>query len=250
MTDVPIFEVVDETGSTNTDLIKRLRNGERLKESYWLRAKRQTSGRGRMGRVWENAEGNLFCSTVVTLEKSDPAASTLSFVTALAAFDAIHHCLLPNTPVSLKWPNDVLVRNAKLAGILLEREGDAVVVGIGINVSFSPVIPGRETTHLAYENGKFANGPDSVLDLLAQHFADRLATWRNLPLCDTLLEWSARSHRFGEKLKISDANGVAVYGHYRGINHDGSMRFQPIGAVETTIHAGDVALGWHDNEGE
>ncbi len=203
-----------------------------------------------MGRKWESVAGNLHCSTIVNLRKSDPAPSILSFVTGLATFDAINQCLFPHTPVSLKWPNDVMVAHAKIAGMLLEREGDTVVVGIGVNVSYSPEIPGRRTIDLAAAKGKFANGAGSILDLLAGHFADRLSNWRNEPVCDTLLEWSARAHRFGEQLRLSDAAGKTVLGQYRGITHEGAMRFAPIGAAEMTVHAGDVVLGWHDEEGD
>ncbi len=242
--------MVEETGSTNADLVSRLQNGERLEEGHWLRAERQTSGRGRMGRNWESLTGNLHCSTIVNLQKSDAPASILSFVTGLAVFDTVSRCLLPDTPMSLKWPNDVMIEGAKVAGMLLEREGDSVVVGIGINVSHSPQIPGRKTLDLAKANGKFDHGPGGVLDFLAFHFADRLTNWRNLPVCDTLLQWSARSHRFGEQLRISDADGKIIHGQYHGITHNGAMRFQPAGAAEVTIHAGDVMLGWHDEEGD
>ena len=154
--------------------------------------------------------------------------------------------LAQHTPMLLKWPNDLLVREAKIAGILLEREGDHVVIGFGVNVGHSPEIAGRKTTHIAFENGKFANGPDSVLDMLAPAMAQRVKEWRDLPLSHTLSEWLVRSHRFDDRLRVIDGDGEPLFGSFRGLTPDGALRLQPIGAEECRIHAGDVMLGWHD----
>lgn len=243
-----MFEIVPETGSTNADLLARLHEGERLQEGHWLRAERQTGGRGRLGRAWESPKGNLHCSTAVNLRPADHAASSLSLIAGLAVHDCVKRSLLDHTPMLLKWPNDLLIREAKVAGILLERQGDAVIVGIGINVSHAPEIPGRKTTHLGYENGRFANDPQSVLDMLADHFATRLTQWRELPLSHTVLEWAIRSHRFDDRLRVIDANGDVLHGSYRGITPDGGMRIQPVGGPEQIVQAGDVSLLWHDDE--
>ncbi|WP_082700924.1 biotin--[acetyl-CoA-carboxylase] ligase [Erythrobacter sp. YT30] len=248
MSHSPCIEVVEETGSTNADLLERLNAGEIIPDGYWLRAERQTGGRGRLGRKWESPKGNLFCSTVVNLREGDPSPSTLSLVTGLAVFDAIRPCLMNDTPMLLKWPNDVMVFGDKIAGILLERAAHSVIVGIGINVSYAPELPDRKTISIAYANGKFANGPDSVLDGLAQKFAQRLSDWREKPLSETLLEWTVRSHRFDDRLRITGSDGEQIHAWYRGIDEHGALRIQPLGARETTVHAGDVTLKWHDEE--
>lgn len=243
------FDIVAETGSTNADLLARVRAGEAPDEGYWLRAEVQTAGRGRLGRDWASVEGNLHCSTAVILREDSSPVTTLSFVAGLALHDVIERCLLPQTPIMVKWPNDLLVRQAKIGGILLERQGDRVIIGFGVNVSSAPTIDGRQTTSLAYENGKFANGPGSVLDLLAPAFAARLEQWRVKPLSQTLLDWSVRSHRFGDELRVTGHDGAVIMGTYRGIDSNGALRLQPLGTPEMTIHAGDVLLGWQ-NEGE
>ncbi|RJY08566.1 biotin--[acetyl-CoA-carboxylase] ligase [Aurantiacibacter aquimixticola] len=241
-------EVVSETGSTNADLLARLAGDFPPPEGFWLMAERQTAGRGRLAREWESIQGNLHCSTPVHLKPSDAVASTLAFVAGLAVFDTVERSLLPRTSVMLKWPNDVLVREAKIAGVLLERQGNHVCVGIGINVSYSPEILGRKTTHIGYENGKFANGPESVLDLLEDRFAARLAAWRQQPLSHTLLEWAVRSHRYDDQLRVTDPTGERLSGNYRGIDHTGALRIAPQGSAERVLHAGDVMLGWRESE--
>lgn len=169
-------------------------------------------------------------------------------VAGLAVYDTISRCLLPNTPLVLKWPNDLMVYEAKIAGILLERQGNSVVAGFGVNVSWSPEIPDRETTHIVYANGKFANDAESVLDLLAPAFAQRLEEWRSAGPHNTLLEWAIRSHRYGDMIRVTGNDGGIRNAHYHGIDSEGGLRFQAIGEQESVLRAGDVILGWHDKE--
>ena len=124
---------VAETGSTNADLVNEIRSGRSPEEGKWLVADRQTAGRGRRGRPWIDAPGNFMGSTLVCLRHDDPLAPTLSLVAALAVYDAIAVHLAPTSKLICKWPNDVLLDGAKFCGILLEREGDNVVIGIGVN---------------------------------------------------------------------------------------------------------------------
>ena len=122
--------------------------GERIAEGHWLVADRQSAGRGRQGREWFDGFGNFMGSTVVHLRAGDPLAPTLALVAGLAAYQAVlPHCPDP-VPLRLKWPNDLMFAGAKLAGILLEREGDSVIVGIGVNLAIAPQVPGRETLAL------------------------------------------------------------------------------------------------------
>ena len=241
-----MIETVSETASTNADLLGRLRRGETLPEGAWLRAERQTAGRGRLGREWQSLAGNLHCSTVVRLKRGDPAATTLSFLTGLAVFDTVEHHLPPGAGIMLKWPNDTLVQGAKIAGILLERQGDVAVAGIGINIAHAPAIDGRQTTSLATEQSRPVASAPKVLDTLAARFAARLDDWRNRPLGHTLAEWTLRSHRWGDRLRVTDSNERAVQGHYRGITAEGALRLTGEGKAEDTILTGDVDLGWDD----
>lgn len=129
----------DEVGSTNEEALTRARAGER--GPLWIAALRQTAGRGRRGRGWETERGNLAASLLRSVTTPPATAATLSLVAGLAAQEALRACA-PGLDVALKWPNDVLAANAKIAGILLESEpfpgGLAVVVGIGINVGSAP----------------------------------------------------------------------------------------------------------------
>jgi len=238
---VPAIEVVEETGSTNTELLSRLAQGETIPECYWLRAERQTGGRGRLGRKWESPEGNLFCSTFVAVRESDPPPHTLSFVAGLAVADTLRRSLLPGTPMMLKWPNDALVRGDKIAGILLERCAAGVVAGIGVNVSSAPEIPGRHTTSILSENGKHGGSPRLVLSILADEFANRLSQWRQEPLAQTLDAWTSAAHPIGSDLTVG--SGVeAVTGAFAGLDEDGALLLRLANGAIRTIHAGDVSM--------
>ena len=115
-------------------------------EGSWLRAGRQTGGKGRQGRAWQSPPGNLYASTLVRVRPEDPPAPTLALVAAVALHEVIE---IYAPAVQIKWPNDLLFDGAKLAGILLEREGDAVIVGFGVNLAGHPDSLDRPATSLA-----------------------------------------------------------------------------------------------------
>ena len=123
--------VVAETGSTNADLLAKARSG--AAEGLVLVAEAQTSGRGRMGRRWISPPRRALTFSVL-LRPAVPAG-LLGWVPLLAGV-AVASALGQTAGVGarLKWPNDVLVDDAKIAGILAERWGNAVVIGTGINV--------------------------------------------------------------------------------------------------------------------
>src|SRR5579863_7491932 len=135
----------DSIGSTNAEALSRVRAGER--GPLWLVTSEQTAGRGRRLRPWIAPRGNLASTVLETVDASPAIAATLGFAAGLALEAALRRVSLGrglgDIKFSLKWPNDVLSGQQKLAGILLEAEavpGDrlAVVVGIGTNVVAAP----------------------------------------------------------------------------------------------------------------
>src|SRR5689334_7206475 len=108
-----MIRTVPETGSTNDDLAALARAG--APEGTWLRAERQTGGRGRQGRGWESPLGNLHASTLVRLAPGDPPAPTLALVAAVALRE-VAAAFAPGADLVIKWPNDLLAGGAKLAG--------------------------------------------------------------------------------------------------------------------------------------
>jgi len=210
-------------------------------EGLWLRAERQTTGRGRQGREWISPPGNLYASTLVRLRAGDPPAATLALVAAVAVADAVGVYLPQGVqPARIKWPNDILIGKAKLAGILLERAEDAVVIGIGVNLAHHPALVDRPTTAL----GEHAPAPDpaSFCDTLAEIFGRWLSRWRGEGLAPVRERWLAAAHPPGSALSVHLPDGERIEGLFDGLDGDGALRLRLADGTAHVIHAGDVFL--------
>jgi len=239
-----LIETVATTGSTNADLAARLRAGEAIPEGTWLRAETQTGGKGRSGRTWISPPGNLYASTIVNLAQADPPAQTLALAIGLAVHEQVTGSLMAHDhpAVTLKWPNDVLVREAKVAGILLERCGDAIVAGIGINIAFAPPIEGRSTTCIAALNANYEADPRYALTFLAPRVDAQLARWRQEGLAGLISRWSGAAHPLGSPLAVNSGDGAVLRGTFAGLDPSGALLLCLENGTTQTIHAGDVSL--------
>jgi len=226
-----LTRTVAETGSTNDDLAALAREG--ASEALWLRAERQSGGKGRQGRAWESPLGNLHASTLVRLRPGDPPASTLALMAAVA----LHEAVAPLVPEArIKWPNDLLADGAKLAGILLEREGDAVVVGFGVNLVARPRFVERPAASVAELAGAT---PDAAafLAALAEAFARWLARWRSEGVTPVRDAWLRSAYPPGTPLVTSDGAGL-----FDGLDDSGALRLRLEDGTVRLVHAGDVFL--------
>ncbi|AJP71862.1 biotin--protein ligase [Sphingomonas hengshuiensis] len=208
-------------------------------EGLWLRADRQTGGRGRQGREWVSPPGNLFISTLVRLRPSDPPAATLALVAAVALEEAVA-VFLPGAGVTIKWPNDLLVEGAKLSGILLERSGDAVVIGFGVNLAHHPESLERPATSV----GAHAPAPNVaiVAQTLAECFDRWLGRWRGEGIAPVRDRWLARAHPRGTALTARLADGEAIDGLFHGLDASGALILRLADGAQRVIHAADVFL--------
>lgn len=224
-----MLRFVAETGSTNDDLLALARDG--AAEGLWLRAGRQTAGKGRQGRVWQSPPGNLYASTLVRLRESDPPAPTLALVAAVALHEAaaVH---AEARELRIKWPNDLLLDGAKLAGILLERSGDAVVIGFGVNLICPPEGIGRPAARLGG-----GVDPGALLETLAEAFARWVGRWRSEGLAPVRDRWLAAAHPVGTALSTPDGEGL-----FDGLDDSGALRLRRADGNIDIVHAGDVFL--------
>jgi len=235
-----LIHTVTETGSTNADLAARLAAGDVLPEGDWLVADRQIAGRGRQGREWLDGEGNFMGSTLVRLREGDPPAQTLALVAGLALYQAVLPLLEPERTALLKWPNDLMVGSAKLAGILLERVGDAVIVGIGVNLKSAPLLEDRPAIAL----GEAGNVPDrdDFAAVLARQFAIELERWRSYGLSPIVSRWQDCAHAIGTPLEVHEPGGNRVSGTFAGLDRDGGLQLRLADGSTRAIHAGEVLL--------
>ena len=162
----------DSIGSTNSEACALARAGER--SPLWIIAREQTAGRGRRGNSWISEPGNLYASLMLP-DVPPGRAGDLAFVAALAVHDAVGE-LARNTPfrLTLKWPNDVQVRNAKFAGILIEAEDSWAVIGVGINCAHHPAQMPNVTD---LKSSGIAVSLEQLFAALSRHMLIRLQQW-------------------------------------------------------------------------
>lgn len=211
-----------------------------LDEGVWLRAERQSGGRGRLGRVWDSPPGNIHASTLVRLRSDDPPAPGLALVAGVAVHGALSRFVPPDT-LALKWPNDVLAGRAKLSGMLLEAGHGAVVVGVGVNVAHHPVLADRETTSLHALGAQQAQA-EGVMRALADSFAAKLSLWRSHGIAAIRAEWIARAHPAGTPLRAALPDGEVVESMFDTLDPHGNLILCLANGRRHVIHAGDVFL--------
>ncbi len=225
-----MIRTVPETGSTNDDLAALARDG--AAEGTWLRSERQTGGKGRQGRAWQSPPGNLYASTLVRLRSGDLPAPSLALVAAIALHDALATL---TQQAMIKWPNDLLIGGAKVAGILLERVDDAVIAGFGVNIAHHPETLDRPVTSLAACGAAIT--PAELLDQLAARFAHWLAVWRDGEADKLRATWLDAAHPVGTALSTHHGEGS-----FEGLDRDGALRLRLADGTLHVIHAGDVFL--------
>jgi BirA family biotin operon repressor/biotin-[acetyl-CoA-carboxylase] ligase len=232
-----MIHIVPETGSTNADLLAWAKGG--AAEGTWLRAERQTGGRGRAGRAWESPRGNLYASTIVRLHAGEPPAATLALVAAVALHQ-VASAYAAGAALQLKWPNDLLAGGAKLAGILVEREGDAVVIGFGVNLAHHPTGLERPVASLP-SIGAAPADPDTFLQDLAAALKRWLGRWRGEGFGPVRSGWLAAAHPVGSALTAATREGPLT-GLFDGLTQEGALRLRDGTGRVTLVRAGDVFL--------
>jgi len=219
------------------------------KEFDWILAERQTGGRGRHGRVWQSPPGNLYASTLIRLRENDPPAPTLAFVAGLAACQAVKSLLndlssKPKFEVMIKWPNDILVDGAKIAGILLEREGQAVVLGFGINIASKPEDLDRPVACIA-DFRDIVGEARNMLVLLNWPLNVFFQNWRrghHGGFENIRSEWLARAHPIGTAISVQVSEDQKIDGLFDGLDDVGALRLRLADGEVRVIQAGDVFL--------
>jgi len=233
-----------ETGSTNKDAMRLALNGEPL--PLWVRADRQTEGRGRAGRSWVSSPGNLHASLALNASAPTEMIPQVALLAGVALFDALQTLAGPDhlKGLRLKWPNDVMLGFAKIGGILLESlarpggAGTVLVVGVGVNIVSAPDI-GRPVSSLR------AAGIGVTASKLLRTLADQFQTWlvawddgRNFAAIRQA--WMARAGAIGEAITINTGSGP-VSGTYQGLSDSGAL-IAEVGGRRDFITFGDVLL--------
>ena len=218
----------DVLGSTNAEALNLARQGER--GPFWVTAKRQTAGRGRRGRAWISEPGNLHASLLLTAPAAMEHWPQLSFVAALAIHDAVVEVAADLEPhLAIKWPNDLLLRGAKLAGILIEGQGGAA----------GETHP-TDTDYPATDLATAGISPEMLLGALAVDMQRRLAQWsRGDGFSSIRTDWLARAAGLGEEMRVRLVDRE-IAGRFEALDPAGGLLLRLPNGEVTTIAAGDV----------
>jgi BirA family biotin operon repressor/biotin-[acetyl-CoA-carboxylase] ligase len=229
----------DTLGSTNAEALVLARAGER--GPLWISAQRQDAGRGRRGNAWVSPPGNLYATLLLSEPSSPQSAPQLSFVAALALHDALSEGAPQLGPaLRVKWPNDLLIGPAKLAGILIEGESEptfGVAIGFGVNCVSHPSGTAYPATDLAAAGAMLS--PQTLHAALAQAMARRLTQWaRGDGFAATRADWLKRAAGLGEAIRVR-LPARELSGRFAGLDEVGRLQLQqPDGLL--AIGAGDV----------
>ncbi len=223
-----------EVGSTNDWLAER---ASTLPDASWVRADVQTGGRGRRGRTWVSQPGNLFASVLVRSQPGEGPAQQLSFVAAVALDRAMVRWVAPER-LSLKWPNDLLLDGVKCAGILLEAQGDATIIGFGVNLVDHPADVERPATSLAAA-GIAPPTAAALCAALAESLATTRAQWGDYGFASIRTAWLARASGLGQRLEARLGRETPV-GRFEDLAADGALLLRLDDGALRVVHAGEV----------
>ena len=231
----PAYRLIalDSVGSTNEEAKSRARAGAEDGTIVW--AREQTAGRGRDGRSWASPRGNLYFSLILRPDCAPAQAAQISFVAP------------PLMHIQYKWPNDVLLDGAKVAGILLETESagaDALawlVVGVGINLASHPDNTPYPATDLRTRTGDVVT-PEAMLGAFGRHFLTWANTWLEDGFAPVRAAWRDWAKGIGETIRVRLPN-EELTGVFADLDADGALLLDVPGAKRRRVTAGDVFFG-------
>ena len=236
--------VVAETGSTNADALAAARDG--AAEGLVIAAEAQAAGRGRLGRGWQSLPGGSLTFSVLLRTAAVPAGARgwVPLLTGVAVARAVRRAT--GVQARLKWPNDVLAGAGKLAGILAEQAGDAIVVGVGLNVlGTAAQLPVATATSLELLGAGEADRTELLAEILTEIECWYLP-WRDTPAGDAdasglRQEYLRLSATVGARVRVLLPGGPDLVGLAVAVDETGRLLVRPDGQADPVpVSAGDV----------
>jgi BirA family biotin operon repressor/biotin-[acetyl-CoA-carboxylase] ligase len=226
------IRVLERCESTNSVL------HERPDHPVLLAAEEQTAGRGRRGRRWHSPRGaGITFSLAAPVKRPARELASLPLVAGAAVARALRAL---GAPASLKWPNDLLMGDAKLGGILVESRSGAAVVGVGINCRRVPGLAERLGRRVAFLEDCLARvDRNQVIGKLAAALLDSLAEFEAHGFAAARAQWQAMDAHAGQRLRVRLADGTTMSGVSQGLAEDGALRLATRRGVRA-VHSGRV----------
>lgn len=221
-----------------------------VRSSAWVQAVSQSAGRGRRGRPWVSRPGNLYASHLFYPTAPRDALRRLPFSVALAIVEALVAEGVNPESVTCKWPNDILIHDRKVAGILIEsamqagQDIDHIVIGIGINLAHAPDDARFPATSVTDATG-VSIAPEALLQDLARTLAVHLESWQSAPFEPVRQAWLARAWGLGRRQRITMGSGAgnnagSFEARLKDLAEDGALVVMLDDGREKRLYAGDV----------
>jgi len=234
LTQACLFHHEDVLPSTNDWL--KARAQENAPAWTVITADRQTAGKGRHGRTWHSPEGNLYLSLLVRPKRTRQEWARLSLLTGVALYRAMPEAVRGDC--LLKWPNDLLLKRKKLAGVLLESGEDWLVVGVGVNLTQTP-----ENTELLYPPTSLKDAGQTVTakemrDAFLASFQPLYETWEAGGFTAIRQQWLDKSFPVGTQMSVRLGEEL-LQGDFAGLTAHGALQLTTPSSLQE-IAVGDV----------
>ena len=236
---------VDSIGSTNKEIKSNIENGVQYQNGYVFAAAEQFAGRGRFDRVWKTEKGqNLTFSIVVTTSEAFPKIATIPMATGLGICNYLRS---KGLDAKGKWPNDVLVGDSKICGILSEiavfQGQEYIIVGSGVNLNMSIQAAAsldKSATSLFIETG-VRSEQQEALDELLPYISESLTLWENGGFAGIKSDWEKVAWRYNMEVEL-DNSGNIISGVLVGFGDSGQLIIELPDGKQKEFWSGDVSI--------
>ena len=224
----------EEVGSTNDEaliLSQEIKSGK-----YVVTAQRQTNGRGRRGRSWIGYDGNLFMSFIQEIELSQ--IGQIVFVVSLSLLESLQ-AIFPKIDIKLKWPNDVLVEDNKISGILLEKGARKyLIIGIGVNLCGAPKLSGVLYPATSLKDKGYETDRLTLFEKYVEIYDKNCQILKEQGFMPIREKWLRNVKGLGEKIEVHTEKETKI-GIFKDIDTNGALLLEEKNGLEK-IYAGDI----------
>jgi BirA family transcriptional regulator, biotin operon repressor / biotin---[acetyl-CoA-carboxylase] ligase len=225
--------IYESVGSTNDEAKRLFAEGVSPLETIVL-ARQQTGGRGRMNRHWISPEGNLYMS-IITRDVLPALLSQFSLMWGVVVRQAI--ASLGSAPVQCKWPNDVLINDQKVAGILIEKIQGALIVGVGVNIAFSPAGVQFPSTCLK-DHSAMDTQPEALAQIIREIYVEMRQTLEQQGFEPIRQKWLDSAWKLNKEINIRQS-ASSVVGIFDTIDESGALILK---GMSDKFYVGDLML--------
>ena len=240
---------MESIDSTNEEIKRKADN---LTKTTWVLAKCQTQGKGRNGKIWLSSQGSFAGSVIFFPTVKRAYYHLFGFFFGVALYNTVEKILKDDIDMRLKWPNDLIIENRKVSGILLETtqiRNDArigLIVGIGVNLNSSPTL--KTISGKVYDTGCLSNFTSNKIEQVS-FFKDfnnelvRLESYIDENNLNLILDvWQEKSYEKGSIVQFSDQRGKIKKGKFLGLDELGGLMIDDMSGVKK-MYSGDVYFG-------